>query len=639
MIDFLTEFKVPIHSAAENLQWRIKLREKANKDLGLQRAIKYASAHDIGYFCCAFAYVYEPRTRRALPFILWPHQLEAFRKVEQSLGDRDIVVCKSRDEGWSWSLATFAYRDWLFKEMSKIGLVSSTEKKVDDPGNLGSLFGKIDWALERLPLWMTGIKSTQSNKRDWTRSTSKHSYNHHWNGSQINGFAGTPEAPRGDRYLWFGIDEHASDDWKMDKNDEKLMDATQATTNCRWFVSTPNGPSGAFHDITIEPNNALKLFISWRDNPTKNRGLYRLVAGKPEALDPINNPLPPEYDPPSEDVITLFSQLRKRGYNIEQGTRSPWYDQQCLRPRATPMSMAKEYDLSFGGSVEQVFGDAFMKRVKDSVQEPRHRGTFTIVDTDKPEGIFEINSTGPVYLWCPLNEAGRPPKAHYVVAADVASGNGGKYTSNSVIQVINLETREQVAEYASNTIKPEQLADIAMGMAYWFHTAYLSWEVNGLGGGVSARVIDKQYPDCFKRKKYNTKAKQSRNEFGFWTDDKIKEIAFTRLRVKVTEGDLIIRSKALSEEFPQYVREGRKIDFAGHFMDPAHGDRVMSLVVAVMAMEDRPTPRREAGTYDPEHPPIGTMAYREQMYRDEDARDDDPWGETEPADMIGMGRR
>jgi hypothetical protein len=639
LIDFVKEFKVPIHSAAANIQWRINLREKANKDVGLQRAIKYACAHDICYFCCAWGFIFEPRKRRTLPFILWPHQADGFRKVEASLGTKNIIVVKSRDEGWSWALDYFAMRDWMFKEMAKIGLVSSTLEKVDNPGNLGSLFGKIDWALTKFPKWMVGLQSDQSKKRDWTRSNPNHSYNHHWTGSQINGFAGTPEAPRGDRYFWFGVDEHASDDWKKDNNDRRLMDATGATTESRWFVSTPNGPSGQFYEIVTEPSNAEKLFITWRDNPTKNRGMYRMVQGKPEALDPVNNPLPPDYQNLTESVLTLLSQLRKRGFNLDQGTRSTWYDQKCLEPGATPMSMAKEYDLSFGGSVEQVFHDEFMKRVKATAEEPRVRGTFTIVDRDKPDGMFEINPTGQVHLWCPLDERNRPPRARYALAADVASGNGGKYTSNSVIQVINLETKEQVLEFATNILKPEQLADVAMALGYWFHTAYLSWETNNHGGAFGDRVIEKQYPDCFMRKEYNKKTKQTRRTFGFHTSKETKEIMFTRMRVNVAEGDLIVRSKPLSEEFTQYVRDDQqRIDFAGEFMNPAHGDRVMAMGVAVMAMEDRPTPKREAGTYDPEHPPVGTMAYREMMYRDEDARDEDPWGETDPAEMIGMGR-
>ncbi len=65
---------------------------------------------------------------------------------------------KSRAEGVSWMMLMFALRDWLFEPMSKLGLVSSTLDKADNPKDSDSLFWKIDWQLTKLPKWMYGDK-------------------------------------------------------------------------------------------------------------------------------------------------------------------------------------------------------------------------------------------------------------------------------------------------------------------------------------------------------------------------------------------------------------------------------------------------------------------------------------------------
>ncbi len=145
------------------------------------------------------------------------------------------------------------------------------------------------------------------------------------------------------------LDEIAAKEWQQGNKDVDAMKAVQAVTDCRVFVSTPAGTSGVYYEIMHQPSSMLKIVMDWRDNPTKNRGLYQFKDGVPVAIDPVNNPLPSNYSPPDEEILTLFSQLRAKGFRLEGKTRSPWYDYECNRAAATPQSIAQEQDRDYGG--------------------------------------------------------------------------------------------------------------------------------------------------------------------------------------------------------------------------------------------------------------------------------------------------
>jgi hypothetical protein len=312
-----------------NIAYRLKLRERCVADAGFRRAMWTACKEDVLFFFSAFCWLYEPRPRRdstgrllpkMIPFIPWEHQVPAIKEMRANLGFRDITVFKSRGEGFSWIAVLLALHDWLFDEMSKVGLVSNTEKKADDPGNMDSLMAKIDWEIEKLPSWMSGDRDVH-----WKRNLSEHSLVNLRNGSQINAFAATADAGRAGRYKWFLADELAF--W-AESVGRDFMEAIRESTDSRLAISTPNGASGVFYDTVHKPSNILKIRIHWTENSYKNRGLYRLSGNTTSAVDPKNNPLCRDYYQPSQEVIERWARLRAKGFKLEDSLRSPWYDEQ-----------------------------------------------------------------------------------------------------------------------------------------------------------------------------------------------------------------------------------------------------------------------------------------------------------------------
>lgn len=637
--------KVPKDFEA-NLKYRIRLRERCAADEDFRRAVLQICKADFLYWVNSFCFGYEPRPRKdangkplpnQIPFITWPHQDLAVAKILPALGYEDIGLEKSRGEGASWLFVFLALHDWLFNPMSAIGLVSKSEDSVDSADDSDSLFWKIDWSLKKLPYWMQ-----PKSKRNLTDHTLKNLDS----GSMITGYAATGDVASGGRKRWFLMDELA----KFPKGqDEAAMSSTQHVTDCRAIVSTPKGSSGVYHKIMHEPSSMVRIVLDWRQNPTRNRGLYQYIDDKPVALDPVNNPLRNNYQcsdgrvlsysPMNDTTRDLLSRLRNKGFKLEGKTRSPWYDHECDRAGATPQSIAQELDRDYGGSMFRIFEYDFFAAAEKCIRPPVVRGSF-MVDREDITLDFETTESGPVLIWVPLDIKGKPPFGQYGVSCDISSGLGGAYTSNSVIEVMNLMTGEQVLEFATNSIAPHPFADLGVAVSKWFWNAYLSWEANGPGQGFTNRVKEVQYGNVYYRRDMQARGYKKTKKLGWWTDDSTKEIMFQEMLSQVKAGEFIPRSELMLKECGQYVRKGDKIEHVlvaeadDSVKGKAHGDRVIAMCVGLQGARDRPL---AAGVKQdnpvPSEPPPYSMASRQAEYdRDQQSRNDE-WDDRSNSDL------
>lgn len=621
----------------ENLRYRIALREAARDDVRVQSAIRAACRNDTLFFFNAFCWIFEPRLKtvagiqrsKILPFITWPNQDEMIRTVRPLLGYEDVGVGKTRGEGASWIAVGFSVQDFLFERMSTVGFVSMNEKAADDPDNPDSLFWKWDFMMSKLPRWLRPV--IKKNQENHTRRNMS-------NGATTVSFAATGDVASGGRKSWFLMDELG----KFPRGpDKEAMASTQHVTNSRLIVSTPKGTEGAYAAAMRGDSNMTKVFLRWQDNPTKNRGLYRYVNGRPVALDPINNPLPLDYEENSKPVI---ARLRSRGFKIEDKDRSPWYDRECDRANATPLSIAQELDLSFGGSVSRVFGDDFFRVIEHSQREPLVKGILSFhPETLEPD--FDTSDTGGFRLWLSLDSKRRPPRHRYVLGADVCTGGGGAHTSNSVIEVIDLTTMEQVMEWATNTVEPSDFADTMVAVAKWFHGAYIAWEHNGPGTGCTKRIRDSGYSNVYQRTVLHRRSKKRTKELGWWTDEKTKEAMFNDFSRTVRTTGLVIHSKELVRECGDYIRVSGKIENSlvsttddESAKGVSHGDRVIAMCVALQAAMDRPLNAEEASETNNDEIPLGTLAARNRDYEESLRQKEDYWDGRSNNDLAS-GRR
>ena len=637
----------------KNLRWREELHRTCQFSEKWRRNVTACCRDDVLFFFAGLSWLFEPRPKivkgekmpKIIPMIPWPHQVTAIREIHEHLGHTDVGVEKSRGEGMSWIGVLFACHSFEFDEYSKVGLVSRTESAADDPDDTDSLGWKIDWELEQLPPWLVGEKG-----KDFTRNRNKHTWVNKKNGASISAGAATGDVFRGGRLTWALMDEFA---FFKKGEDVDALNSSHGATNSRLFVSTVNGQHNEYYRLMHEPSNMVKVVIDWKQNISRNRGLYTIQKGKPVAVDPKNNPLPPHYDPPDARVRDLFSRLRSKGFEVEKSKlrgearqRSPWYDHECDRAGMTPQRIAQELDRDYAGSSFLIFGHEFMAAVHETSRQPVHTGNF-VVNHRVEEGEMKLECEfqelrgGPVDLWLPLSAHGKPPKGIYALSADISSGLGGSHTSNSSIVGTDLTSHEQILGFAANTIEPSDFADLNVAIAYWLFDAYLGWEANGQqGGAFTKRVINLRYPNVYHRRNHRKGTRTKTKDLGWWTDDNTKGIMFSEMIRAVRAGDYTVRDPKLVDEFSQYVNINGKIEHAGSLMTDdesskgkAHGDRVIALGVGCQLVLDRPdafvyAANKHGGGDPKKNPPMGTMAYRMQQYAIEDAenrRTPDGW--------------
>lgn len=622
-------------NARDNLRWRIKWREAALADRWLQEVMRQAAFEDVLFWFNAFCWCFEPRAIiKIKPFVTWPHQDPAILTMDQAIDDAadaeqpiDVTVDKSRGQGATWMYLMILLRRWLRDEMFSAGLVTRTEDLVDSARDPDTLLWKVVWMLHRLPFWML----PHGFEFDRHRSLTDHSLFNPEMESTIVGYSATGDVARGGRKTVFGMDELAA----FDKGtDYAALNSTQHVTRCRFLVSTFKGDTGAYYEAVKKDTNARKIVLDWKDNPTQNRGLYRVTKGKivPEGREFTDAEL--------ETIRRQHDQLRRRGYVLEGKVRNIWYNAECLRPGVTPRGIAQELDRDPHGSVSKVFSVEVLKAAKASYcRPPLVKGRFVYdSETAEPLEPFVVESEfGEFSVWCKLDIAGRPPLGRYVIGCDIGGGTGGSYTANSVAHVLNKNTGEQVAEWVSNTKEPRDFAYVCVALCHWFYEATLIPEANFGGAYLNTVIETLSYPNLYYRESDIEGLHRKTEKPGFWMkDDDTKLKLFELLQAGMATGSYIPRSEAMLIECGEYEwAKGKIIHIGSTKTDDegakgkAHADRVIAAALAVFEAHDVGMVEGDADDAVPESQiPVGSMAARLKEFDRSRVGSGDPWEES-----------
>lgn len=630
---------VPPKEPVANVRYRKKLREWAIRSPANQKWIMEKCKKDFYFWLESFAWLYEPRPEpgRApiLPFIPWVHQRPVMDAIIKHLGYRDLGIEKARGEGATWLCLMIILWRWFFHPMQAFGLVSRNEATADNPDDPDSLGAKIDWALAKMPTWMVGRKGAE-----YRRNISKHTWINNKNGSTITAYPSTGDLASGGRKTAFFMDELS----KFPRgDDEDALAATEPVTNCRLLVSTYNGADGAYYRAMTEESSMIKLRLRWTDNPYRSINKFCIDGKNRKLIDPTTKE--PVQELVESGYVELFFQehypiLMKRGFCVADSDRlirkvwSPWYVDRCLRPRMTPQKIAQEYDMDPIGSGNRFFPGEILDDCLDKTKPPTFCGDIEY-DLERLR-ITRIlkSSTGLFRTWIPtMGGRWRPPPAQYIVGCDVAQGLGTNHSSNSAITILNSETGQKVAEFASPTVLPEKLAEIAISLAHFFCThdgqpALLAWEANGPGGAFRERVLSSPFRNVYYRRQYKTRRGKPTKEMGWWSSKDAKMDLLTKYRWALQEGFFQNPSEIAIREAGQYVTVGGgRLEFVSASADDTdptdagdnHGDRCIADAVANMAMESmgRGAVQVEQTEHQRRNPkPLeGSFLHRQQLAR------------------------
>lgn len=601
-----------------NIAYRVELYREAQLDDVLQEALRQRCSRDPVFFINTFCWLLEVREEaewqvrkryggnKVLPFILRPYQEKTIRKVQKSLGKKDIPVLKARETGVTWIFIVLAAWEFLFHEQTHIGFVSKDEDSVDASDNPDSLFNKFQFVLDRVPSWMLP---------KYSRNQSDHTFINHDNGSTIAGYAATGAVARGGRKTWMLMDEFHHFPLKKDYESH---DSTAHVTRCRVFVSTPNrtrGRGGAFYDAVQDAKaGAISelIDISWQDDEDKRRGLYTSVRGRLEILD---HTFWDQYSLGGGRYRHPYQEGQEYTFTLDGKTRSLYYDFECQRPLSTPQSIAAELDKDFAGATAQYIDSGVLLRQENNIK-PIVFEAEIYPNEDATEG-WEMDRLvkGNAISWIRFDEKGRPPRGDYSMGADVAAGTGGDYSNYSAVCIVDKRSGQEVFNWRSNTFNPIQFADLLMYLGRLFHNAYLVPEANGPLGELCVKRITRQgYPNLYYSKKANKAYDDVTDRPGYWNASGAEHL-LGELQNGMRMNKISLNSILTIRELGQYFMKNGKVVHAATISTQdeagkgkAHGDMAIAAGCAWQGMQDVPAqPEEEAP--EKQHPP-GSMGYR-----------------------------
>lgn len=348
------------------------------------------------------------------------------------------------------------------------------------------------------------------------------------NKSWIKAKASSPEAGRGESLTMLVLDETA-----FIKDDEQIwmgagMALSQTNGKCI-MISTPNGTGNLYHKTwtaAINGDNDFKrLSVHWTENP---------IAAKD---------LEVKKDPSGNDVYW-----------------SPWYEKECRRLQYDSVKISQELDLSFEGSkylaIESVLIDKYEKKIRNKKPYLYIKYDF-LSKGQATAGTFVIDETT-FHVW-KRAEVGRG----YIVACDVARGDGGDY---STIQVLDVETLEQVAEYRDK-IGVDLFPYIIEWVGKAYNDAYVVVEANSFGLSIGYDLRDKfHYKRLFYSKNtqdmhvrpYDYKIPLGVEIPGFQTTKTSRPAIVKSIIEHMRENSVIINSPRLISEMKTFIMNGDK---------------------------------------------------------------------------------
>jgi len=225
---------------------------------------------------------------------------------------------------------------------------------------------------------------------------------------------------------------------------------------------------------------------------------------------------------------------------------------------------AQECDCDFISSGQSVISAKLIKEIQDKfVNEP----------TEK-----RYNSG--MWIWKQPEQDRK-----YLMAADVARGDG---SDHSAFHVIDLETLEQVAEFKGK-VDTTRFANILMSVATEYNDALLVVENNNVGWAVLQVLLDRDYKNLFWMKRdvrYVDSKRQYTNKYrteeknmipGFTTTMKNRPLIIEKLSQFIRKRQLKINSIRTVDELYVFIfNNGRPEALKGY-----NDDLVMSLAIGV----------------------------------------------------------
>jgi len=253
----------------------------------------------------------------------------------------------------------------------------------------------------------------------------------------------------------------------------------------------------------------------------------------------------------------------KLHWTVHPDRKQEWRDEQDKL--LGPSEAAQECDCDFITSGQGVVDPRILEEYKiKHIEEPlEKRG-------------FDSN----LWVWKSPNYT-----KDYVLAADVARGDGKDF---SAFHVIDVDSMEQVAEYKGK-ISTKDFGNLCMNVAQEYNNALLVIENSSIGWAAIQQVIDRQYDNLFYTSKdlqYVDVARQVTNRYrnsdrqmvpGFSTTSKTRPLVIAKLEEYFREKSVIAKSSRLIDELFVFIYNNNRAEAMQGYND----DLIMSLAIGL----------------------------------------------------------
>ena len=249
---------------SEEIRRRLKLMawaESSPKNIGAVRKSIRDGKQGLIEFAQDWVWTFDPRNDdpkpKHLPMLLWKKQVEFLEFLYECEEKGENGLCdKSRDTGITWMVSIYMVWRWITKP-GWVGSIGSRKKDLLDLlGDPKSVFWKLEFIIDELPVWLKPVGFVNKKHRSQARIINPETK------AVLAGELGE-EMGRGGRSSLYFLDEFG----KMTRA-KSVLASVSGNTNCVIYVSTAVPPGTEFHRLAHDPY--IKRFrITWADDPRR----------------------------------------------------------------------------------------------------------------------------------------------------------------------------------------------------------------------------------------------------------------------------------------------------------------------------------------------------------------------------------
>ena len=547
----------------ENALQRAKLLTACEQDAQTRAQVRELFRRDILFAFNLWFWTFDTRTdSKHLPFITYGFQDEAITKLNDAINlGRDVFIDKSRDMGATWLvLGTFTWR-FLTQMGEEFRVGSRKEDFVDKVGDMGSLFEKMRYLLNRLPWFLLPQGFDAKRDMPYMKMVNKEL------GSAVIGEATNENFARGDRKKAVLFDEFQT--WE--KGDEAWRSASDATP-CKIALGTPQGEGNKFAELHRTEEVKTKIHLIWYTHPKK-------ASTSVAYMDTLR----------AEGKLHADQSTAPTGCYVDTTgkIRSEWYDYEVSR--RTREDVSENLDCDYLTSGRPVFDTEKCKSAQNESRPPLAVGNLQWLvpphytesgDCDNQDSLeveFVKNQNGLYKIWEYPEEGYNDA---YCIGADTAEGlEQGDYDAATCISrvgefpktVASLREHLRIHEYA------EELAKLGT----YYNNAVIAVERNNHGHGVILQ-LQRIYRNLWYKEMFTKGYPTPTDRIGFETTQSSKAIIIGTLGKAISLDTYKDPDEGFWSETLTFVENNGVMEAQGKSRgQKCYDDRIMSRAISL----------------------------------------------------------